>query len=113
VIPAIHTPSPLEISCAQTSAQRDQLTLVDCRETPEHEICQIPGADLLPMSQIEGRMQELAPLRGRPLVVICHHGVRSLQVAIWLRQQGFAQAQSMAGGIDRWAIEVDPAMTRY
>jgi rhodanese-related sulfurtransferase len=55
----------------------------------------------------------LAAHRDRRIVVHCHHGGRSLRVANWLRGQGFEQAQSMAGGIDAWSTEIDPAVPRY
>jgi len=65
------------------------------------------------MSQLAARVAELEPLRGRPIVVHCHHGGRSLKVAHWLRGQGFVNAQSMAGGIDQWSQEIDRAIPRY
>ncbi|HEX7446968.1 MAG TPA: rhodanese-like domain-containing protein [Pirellulales bacterium] len=107
---------PLEISCQDVKAKLDSgadFLLLDCREADEYAIAQIAGARLLPMSEIQARQVELAGDRGRQVVVHCHHGGRSLQVARWLRQQGFAQAQSMAGGIDRWSLEIDAAVPRY
>jgi adenylyltransferase/sulfurtransferase len=65
------------------------------------------------MSQLAARVAELEAFRTRPLVVHCHHGGRSLRVANWLREQGFSQAQSMAGGIDQWSLEIDPTVPRY
>ena len=65
------------------------------------------------MSEIEGRVGEIEKYRQREIVVYCHHGIRSLQVASWLRQLGFDNAQSMAGGIDRWALQIDPTLPRY
>ncbi len=70
-------------------------------------------APLLPMGETPARVGELEPHRERPILVYCHHGMHSAQVATWLRGQGFAQAQSVAGGIDRWAVEVEPGMVRY
>ena len=58
-------------------------------------------------------MRELDALRNDEIVVYCHHGVRSRQVAHWLRGQGFAQVKSLAGGIDRWSQEIDPTLPRY
>jgi rhodanese-related sulfurtransferase len=55
--------------------------------------------------------QELDP--EEPLVVVCHHGVRSMNVTVWLRNQGFENAQSLRGGIDAWSVEVDPNVARY
>jgi rhodanese-related sulfurtransferase len=106
----------LEIDCRAVKAQLDSgkdFLLLDCRERDEYAIVAIPGALLLPMSEMVDRVGELEPHRNRPIVVHCHHGGRSLRVATWLRQQGFASAQSMTGGIDRWAEEIDPKLPRY
>jgi adenylyltransferase/sulfurtransferase len=91
----------------------NDLLLLDCREQDEHELTHIKAARLIPMSELEARLGELAEHRERPLVVHCHHGGRSLRVAAWLRQQGFTQAQSMAGGIDRWSEQIDSSVPRY
>ena len=74
---------------------------------------QIAGAILLPMSELAARVAELEPQRQAPLIVYCHHGGRSLRVAEWLRTQGFQRAQSMAGGIDEWAVHIDRSLARY
>lgn len=87
--------------------------LLDCREPEEHQTARIDGAVLIPMSEIADRLDELNGHRDRRIVVHCHHGGRSLRVAHWLRKNGFAQAQSMAGGIDRWSLEIDPSVPRY
>lgn len=109
--------TPLEVSCRSVKEQLDadpqSLVLIDCREADEHALVAIPAARLLPMSEIQSRLAELEPHRGTPIVVHCHHGMRSAQVATWLRSQGFASAQSMAGGIDEWAVEIDPTLQRY
>lgn len=107
---------PLEVDCL--SVHRDMandpdMLLLDCREQDEYNTARIAGSQLLPMSELSARVGELAPHRDRRVVVHCHHGGRSLRVARWLRQQGFARAQSMAGGIDRWSCEIDPAVPRY
>jgi len=107
---------PLEISIHEVHAlrQRDEAhLLLDCREQGEWDLVRIEGATLLPMSALVARHGELEPHRGRKLIVYCHVGGRSAQVAAWLRQQGYAQAQSMAGGIDAWADQVEPRMARY
>jgi rhodanese-related sulfurtransferase len=59
------------------------------------------------------RLAELEPQRARRIVVHCHHGGRSLRAAKWLRGNGFSQAQSLAGGIDAWAEQIDPSLPRY
>ena len=107
---------PLEIDCQSVKQMLDSgedFLLLDCREADEHVLAAIAGATLLPMSQITERLAELEPHRQRRVVVHCHHGGRSLRVAQWLRQQGFGQAQSMSGGIDRWAMEIDSSVPRY
>lgn len=87
--------------------------LLDCRERDEHQLVNIDEARLLPMSEIQDRVDEIEEHREREIVVHCHHGGRSLQVAMWLSQQGFADVKSMAGGINQWAIEIDTSLSRY
>jgi rhodanese-related sulfurtransferase len=89
----------------------DQLTLLDCREPWEYKTARIEGATNIPMGDIPARIQELDP--DKHIVVICHHGVRSMNVTTWLRQQGFERVQSMAGGIDRWSRTVDSKVPTY
>ncbi len=85
--------------------------LLDVREPWEHEKCQIEGSTLLPMSRIAAALNELDP--EQETVVICHHGVRSYRVAQWLEQMGFRNIINLYGGINAWAQQVDPSMTRY
>ncbi len=86
--------------------------LLDVREPWETATAAIPGALLIPMGDVPARaFTELDP--DAPLVVICHHGVRSLTVTNWLRNQGFDQAQSLQGGIDGWSRRIDPAVPLY
>ncbi len=92
---------------------REPFFFLDCREPDEYETAAIPGATLLPMSELRERLEELEPHRDRRIVVHCHHGGRSLQVAQFLRRNGFEQAQSMAGGIDQWSQQIDPSIPRY
>jgi len=87
--------------------------LLDCREPDEHAITRIEGAVLIPMRAIPERLAELEARREERIVVHCHHGVRSLRVARFLRERGFTGAQSMAGGIEAWSLEIDPATPRY
>lgn len=105
-----------EVSCREVEdriAAGDDFLLLDCREADEHAIAAIPSAQLMPMSEIVARVGEIAEFRERPVVVMCHHGMRSAQVAAWLAGQGFTQVSSMAGGIDRWSQEIDPETPRY
>lgn len=104
----------LEISVAElkTRLQRgEKLLLVDVREPWEYETCRIEGAKLIPMRSIPANLQALGV--EEDVVCYCHHGQRSLNVAAWLRQQGVARAKSLAGGIERWSVEVDPRVPRY
>jgi rhodanese-related sulfurtransferase len=106
----------LEISCQEVRAQQQaggDVLLVDCREPEEYAIAAIEGARLVPMGEIPDRLSELEAYRNRPIAVHCHHGGRSLRVARWLREQGFSQAQSMAGGIDQWSQEINSSVPRY
>src|SRR5262245_39299382 len=94
-------PAPLapEIDCRTVKQMLDsdeEFLLLDCRETDEYARSAIAGATLIPMSEITERLVELEPRRQGRIVVHCHHGGRSLRVANWLRQQGFAQTQSMS-----------------
>ena len=107
---------PIEVSVPEVKELCDasaDFLFIDCREPDEHAIAAIGGAQLLPMSQLAERVSELAGNEDRRIVVHCHKGGRSLRVANWLRQQGFGRAQSMAGGIDQWATDVEPGMARY
>ncbi len=93
-------------------ASPDPPLLLDVREPWEFETAHIAGARLIPMGDIPGRAhQELD--EDQPIAVLCHHGARSLSVTVWLRQQGFAKAQSVAGGIDAWSRSIDPTVPRY
>lgn len=107
---------PLELDVHAVKRLRDSgesFLLLDCREPDEHAIASIPGAVLVPMAMVPERLELLTPHRAGRIVVHCHHGGRSLRVTRWLRAQGFAGAQNMAGGIDAWSTEIDPATPRY
>lgn len=95
-----------------SAANSEELVLLDVREPWEYEAAHIQGSTPMPMGEVPSRaFQELDP--EARIVTICHHGVRSINVAVWLRNQGFENAQSLRGGIDAWAAEVDPTMPRY
>jgi rhodanese-related sulfurtransferase len=108
--------TPLEIDVQAMAALRaggESFLLLDCREPEEHATARIPGAVLMPMADIPQRLEILEAHRDGRIVVHCHHGVRSLHVTRWLRARGFASAQSLAGGIDAWAVAIDPTTPRY
>ena len=89
--------------------------LLDVREPWEAQLARIelPGVEqqLIPMGEIVSRVAELDPLQ--PVVVYCHHGMRSLQVVAFLQQRGFDSVYNLAGGIEAWSTGVDPAVPRY
>jgi len=85
--------------------------LLDVREPWEYQTCHIAGSVPLPMNAVSARAQELDP--DAETVVICHHGARSLQVALYLEQNGFSKLYNLQGGVSAWADQVEPAMQRY
>lgn len=89
----------------------EKLLLVDVREPWEFEICRIQGAKLIPMGSIPANLQALDA--DEDAICYCHHGMRSLDVAVWLRGQGVERAKSLSGGIERWSLEIDPGVPRY
>jgi rhodanese-related sulfurtransferase len=89
----------------------EKMMLIDVREPHEYAICHIEGAVLIPMGTIPANLQKLDS--GEDVICFCHHGMRSMDVANWLRAQGVQSARSMAGGIDRWSLEIDPNVPRY
>ncbi|MDQ5847907.1 MAG: rhodanese-like domain-containing protein [Pseudomonadota bacterium] len=92
-------------------AGRQKPVLLDVREPWEYQSAHIEGARLVPMNEVAARVSELDPQED--LVVICHLGGRSMQVAMFLEKQGFARVHNLAGGVDAWAKTVDPAMPVY
>ena len=96
---------------AERAAKGEHMRLIDVRETWEHELVRIEDAELLPLSlmgQWESRLK-----KDEKIVFMCHHGVRSGHVCAFLARKGFTKLYNLAGGIDRWAAEVDPRMPRY
>lgn len=108
---------PLEITPTELKSLLESgypLKLIDVREPGEHQMARIDSAELIPMRSVPARLSELqAHSANGALVIFCHHGLRSLRVVCWLREQGLFRCHSLAGGIDRWSIEVDPAVPRY
>lgn len=100
---------PLEVK--QRLDRGEKLLLVDVREPHEFAICHIEGTVLIPMGTIPANLQKLDV--DEDVICFCHHGMRSMDVANWLRAQGVKTAKSMAGGIDRWSVEIDPKVPRY
>lgn len=105
-----------QITAAQLAAwladaSREKPVLLDVREPWEYQRARIEGAQLVPMREVPARMEELDA--GKELVAICHHGGRSMQVAIFLEKQGFKRVHNLLGGIDAWSRTVDPAVPLY
>ena len=97
---------------AQLRQQPNAPLLLDVREPWEYQSAHLPESLLMPMGEVASRAhQELDP--DAPIVVLCHHGARSLSVTMWLRNQGFDHVQSLAGGIDGWSRSIDPTVPRY
>lgn len=88
------------------------VVVLDVREQWELDVAKLKNSKHIPMGDIPARFnQELDP--EEHIVVVCHHGVRSMNVTTWLRQQGFEKVQSLRGGIDRWARQIDPTVPVY
>jgi len=105
-------PEILPAAYRKLRAEPNPPVLLDVREPWEAETACIPGATLIPMGEITARAHaELDP--DQPIVVLCHHGARSLSVTMWLRNQGFDHAQSLIGGIDEWSRTIDATIPRY
>jgi len=104
----------IEISAADAAAllKEKGARLIDVREPWEFVTARIEGSVPMPMGEVPSRAhQELDP--EERILVVCHHGIRSMNVTVWLRNQGFEQAQSLRGGINAWSAEVDPTVARY
>jgi rhodanese-related sulfurtransferase len=104
--------SPEELAQRLAGPKEQQPVLVDVRGPSEHARASLPGSLLIPLPELEERIDELEALKDRPLVVYCHMGVRSLNAVLFLASQGIS-AVSLAGGIDRWSTSVDPSVPRY
>jgi rhodanese-related sulfurtransferase len=104
----------LEITPTDVKARLDRgenLVFVDVREPWEQQVCKIAGARLIPLGSLAASLQSLPDVD--EVICYCHHGMRSLDAAAWLRFQGIEKAKSLAGGIERWSLEVDPSIPRY
>ncbi len=118
---ALFPPSDsLDITVDQVSkllAQADHdgppFHFVDCREEDEFAHCRLPSARLIPLSTFAESATSVLPDPAQPIVVYCHHGMRSQQAALFLRQKGYRRTFSMRGGIDAWSCEIDSEVPRY
>lgn len=103
--------APRQLADWLADDSRQAPLLLDVREPWEFELCHLADARPLPMHLVPTRIGELTP--DQDVVVICHHGGRSMQVAMYLERAGFASVFNLMGGVDAWAQDVDPAMRRY
>ncbi len=103
--------APAELAAWRDDAARGAPVIVDVREPWEIELCRIEGAMPIPLGQLPARHEELPA--DNDLVLVCHHGARSQQAAMWLARNGHAKVHNLRGGVEAWSLEVDPAMPRY
>ncbi len=103
--------SAQELSAWLADEGRTSPQLLDVREPWESQICRIEGSDLVPMRLLPEKLHELDT--AQPIVCICHHGGRSMHVAMFLARQGFENVYNLTGGVDAWARQVDTAMPTY
>jgi rhodanese-related sulfurtransferase len=104
----------IEITPSEVQAlmvQGHKFAFVDVREKWEYDAAHIDGSTLIPLREIRANLPRLQA--AGEIVFFCHHGMRSLDAAAWLRSQGVDAARSMSGGIDRWSVEIDPGIPRY
>jgi rhodanese-related sulfurtransferase len=94
-------------------AAKEPIYLLDVREPSEHEYSRLPDSKLIPLGELMERVGEVAPPDGVPVVVYCHHGVRSLSGAAILEMNGIREAYSLSGGIEAWSTLIDPSVPRY
>lgn len=87
--------------------------LLDVRQPQEYEHVNIEGSKLIPLKELGQRIGELSGYEDQPIVVHCHHGGRSMQATLFLRNQGFNDVKNMAGGMDAWSVQIDPSKPRY
>lgn len=90
---------------------RSKPVLLDVREPWEFDVCRLADAKPMPMRSVPARYAELK--RDAEVVIVCHHGARSYQVAMFLEQQGFNKVYNLYGGLAAWAQQVDPTMPTY
>ena len=103
--------SPAELAAWLADRSREAPLLLDVREPWEHDKAKIAGSQLVPMGQVPARLAELDD--EKEVVAICHHGGRSMQVAVFLEKNGFTRVHNLAGGIDAWSRTVDASVPLY
>ena len=99
-----------QVSTLLASAQSN-VQLLDVREQWEYEICHLPGSIHIPIAQLAERLNELDS--NKTTIVVCHHGIRSYKIAVYLEQAGWADVINLTGGVEAWSTSVDPSLQRY
>jgi len=103
--------APAEVAQWRADASRAAPVLVDVREPWEFAHCRIEGSVSIPLGQLPARLEELPA--DRDLVLVCHHGSRSQHAAMFLAQRGYPSVHNLRGGVEAWAVDVEPGMKRY
>jgi rhodanese-related sulfurtransferase len=106
----------LEVNVGEVKQMIDnghKFLLLDVRQPDEYAHVNIEGSKLIPLKELGQRIGELSGYEDQSIIVHCHHGGRSMQATLFLRQQGFTDVKNMAGGIDAWSIQIDPSKPRY
>lgn len=110
----ITAPFPEALSVQDLKLLQDngvELTILDVRQPEELTICSLNGCVNLPLTNLMQNLEQIP--RGKPIVVVCHHGIRSRQAAILLKNHGFENVANLSGGIHAWALQIDPEMPTY
>jgi adenylyltransferase/sulfurtransferase len=97
---------------AELQRKRETVRLIDVRERDEWEICRLPNAELIPLSEFASRVLDQVR-KDEEVILYCHSGVRSERAGTYLVKNGYAKVRHLAGGIDAWSVEIDPAVKRY
>jgi rhodanese-related sulfurtransferase len=103
--------TPVALAAWLSDASRSKPLLLDVREPWEHQTARIEGSKLVPLGEVATRLGELD--QGQEVVAICHHGGRSMQVAMFLEKNGFSKVHNLSGGMDAWSKSVDPTVPVY
>ena len=101
-----------EVELLASAISSGSVRLIDCREQDEWDFNRLPHAEFFPLSRFT-EVAEAVIAEKKPVIVYCHHGIRSLRAASWLRSRGLTQAWSMKGGIDVWSDRIDPTVPKY
>jgi molybdopterin/thiamine biosynthesis adenylyltransferase/rhodanese-related sulfurtransferase len=108
---AVRECSAADLSHRQTEGE--SMTVLDVREAGEVETARIEGTLWIPLAELGERLEELEGVRNQPIIVHCHHGVRSVKAALLLMEHGFQNVESLDGGIEAWSLTVDASIPRY